>query len=55
MKHQNQKTRAWGRKNLVEIYNGNESKLTKIPFSIFFPSSKCVKIARSAIQRYPIN
>ena len=42
-------------KNFIEIYNGNETKLTKIPFFIFFPSSKCVKIARSAIQRNPID
>ena len=44
-------------KNFVEIYNENETKLTKIPYSFFFffPSSKCVKIARLAIQRNPVN
>ena len=39
-------------KNFVEIYNENETKLTKIRFFIFFfPSSKYVKIARLAILR----
>ena len=41
-------------KNFVEIYNEIETKLTKIPYS-FCLSSKCVKIARLAIQRNPIN
>ena len=42
-------------KNFVKIYNEIETKLTKIPYSFFFSSSKCVKIARLAIQRNPIN
>ena len=42
-------------KNFVEIYNENETKLTKIPYSLFFSFSKCVKIARLAIQQNPIN
>ena len=42
-------------KNFVKIYNENEKKLAKIPYSFFFSSSKCVKIARLAIQRNPIN
>ena len=41
-------------KNFVEIYNENETKLTKIPYS-FFLSSKCVEIARLAIQQNPVN
>ena len=41
-------------KNFVEIYDENETKLTKIPFSFFFSSSKCVKITRLAIQPNPI-
>ena len=41
-------------KNFVEIYNKNKTKLTKIPYS-FFLSSKCVKIARLAIQWNPMN
>ena len=36
MKRQNQKTRASGLKNLVEIYNENKTKLTKIHFFFFF-------------------
>ena len=31
------------------------TKLTKIPFFHFLLSSKCVKIARSATQRNPVN
>ena len=45
---------ACGLKNFVEIYNENETKLTKILYSFFF-SSKCVKIARLAMQQNPIN
>ena len=40
--------------NLVEIYNENKTKLTKIPYS-FFLSSKSVKIARLATQQNTIN
>ena len=36
-------------KNFVKIYNKKETKLTIIPYSFFFLSSKCVKIARLAI------
>ena len=36
MKRQNQKTRASGLENLVEIYNENKTKLTKIHFFFFF-------------------
>ena len=39
----------------VEIYNENKTKLTKIPYSLFFLSSKCVRITRLAIQQHPIN
>ena len=44
-------------KNFVKIYNENETKLTNILYSFFFffSSSKCVKIARLAIQQNPIN
>ena len=38
---------ACGLKVFVEIYNENETKLTKIPY--FFPSSRCAKIARLAL------
>ena len=42
-------------KNYVEIYNKNETKLTEVPYSFFFLSSKRVKIARLAIQQNLIN
>ena len=41
-------------KNFIEIYNKNKTKLTKIPYLLFFTSSKCVKIATLAIKRNPI-
>ena len=42
--------------NFVEIYNKNETKLTKIPYSFFFFwSSKYMKITRLAMQWNPIN
>ena len=37
-------------KKFVKIYNENETQLTNIPYSFFFSFSKCVKIARLAIQ-----
>ena len=41
-------------KNFIENYTKNETKLTKIPHSLFL-SSKCVKTARLAIQQNPNN
>ena len=45
---------ACGLKNFIEIYNENETKLTKIPYS-FLSVLESVKIARLAIQQKPIN
>ena len=42
-------------KSLGEIYIENEMKLTKIPYSLFFSSSKCVKITKLAIRQNPVN
>ena len=54
MKRQSVDESLWT-KNVVPIYNENEMKLTKIPYSFFFPFSKFVKIVRLAIQWNPIN
>ena len=41
-------------KNFIEICNRNKTKLTKIPYTFFFSSSKCVRIARLVMQQNPV-